>query len=350
MTNSLQWPEELWPVADVLVWLMTTADSLHVEGPVQLHNVKKWGVTAEFSCDHEPVIFKGCKLPLFAKRTQTELLLARGCADFVPELLACRTLPHGETWTLHRAFRGIDVEQTGKFENVLAMARTLAEIQVTVAKLPRSAKAALPYTSVKKIPEMFDYMVKRIEEQYLAAWLANDAKMLHEYALPYDVVEQIKAFRLPVAAWTREFIDGNWPVTLDHLDFNISNAAVQENGKVIIFDWEEAILSAPFLSISRLLDDADRFEADPANSPRTEGQLQLTPNQMAIRHAYIDALPWQRPEARARAFDLAICLAPVKTAYECELFNEALRRENGLPQLAAHCFANALRFWQAMIL
>jgi hypothetical protein len=182
----------------------------------------------------------------------------------------------------------------------------------------------------------------------LEAWLADDALLLNEYSLPSHVLEQIESFCPQVAEWTAELIDGDWPIAIDHVDFNISNAAVQENGRMIIFDWEEAVMSLPFFSIARLLDDADIFEDEPESLTRIEGRLLLTPNQMAIRNAYIEAIPWYTPLKRARAFDIAMCLAPIKTAYECEPFNLALGRVNGLPQLAAHCFGHALHFWHAM--
>ncbi len=192
-------------------------------------------------------------------------------------------------------------------------------------------------------------MIQRISSKYLDAWLADHAALLNEFALPANVLEWLEYFRPKVAQWTEELIDGDWPISIDHLDFNISNAVVQDTGQVLIFDWEEAVMSSPFFSISRLLYDADDFEDDPESIVRAEGQLLLTANQMAIRNAYIDAIPWHTRSKRTRAFDLAMCLAPIKTAYECEPFNDALGRENGLPVHAARCFGQALRFWNAMI-
>jgi hypothetical protein len=195
---------------------------------------------------------------------------------------------------------------------------------------------------------MLDAMVQRIADAYLDAWLADDAMLLNAYGLPANVLEEIESFRPKVAEWTQEFLDGDWPMSIDHVDFNVSNAAVQDEGEIVIFDWEEAVISSPFFSIDRLLYDADDFEEDSESIPQTEGQLLLTPNQMAIRNAYIDAIPWHTRSQRERAFDVAMCLAPVKTAYECEPFNQALGRDHGLPELAARCFGRALHFWRAM--
>jgi hypothetical protein len=259
-----------------------------------------------------------------------------------------KILSNQETWTLYRAFKGPDVEQTKKFENILEMPRTLATIQAIIAQQPSAHKAKLPQTPIEQIPKMLDRLIERISNGYVQAWLAQDGALLNAFALPTNVLEQIEHFRPMIAQWTQELLDGEWPISIDHVDFNLSNAVMQKKGQMLIFDWEEAVMSCPFFSIERLLHDADDFEDDPSRIPRSEGQLLLTPNQMAVRNAYIDAIPWHTREKRQRAFDLAMCLAPIKTAYELEAFNEALGRKNGLPEATAHYFSHALLRWKAM--
>jgi hypothetical protein len=229
------------------------------------------------------------------------------------------------------------------------MARTLATVQAIIAEQPMAAKAKLPETRIQDIPVMLDYMIVRIANNYIGSWLANDAKLMNKHALPINVIEQIDNFRPTVTQWTQEIIDGEWPVTIDHVDFNISNAAVQDNGKVLIYDWEEAVLGSPFFSIERLLDDADSFEDHPEGIPQDQGPFRLTANQMAIRNAYIDAIPWHTRSQRGRAFDLAMCLAPIKAVYEhVPKFKEAWGLEEGHPGYAAHCIGRALHRWKAL--
>ncbi|MEM7126939.1 MAG: GNAT family N-acetyltransferase [Chloroflexota bacterium] len=358
--NQFQWPDELWPLADVTNWIVSTSRNVsNFSGPTHIYNAKAWGVTAAFLLDDEEVVFKGCKLPLFEKRVETEEVLARHVPTLIPELLGTKRFPTGETWTLHRSFSAPDVEASGEFENILGMARTLAQLQAKVAKLPEAETATLnpaPFgndrnidpTTIAQIPDMLNHMIQRIEETYLDAWHADDGWWLNEFDLPSNVLEQIIHFRPQVIRWAEELLSGEWPLSIDHLDYNIGNAAVQENGRILIFDWEETAISCPFFSIERLLHDADDFEDDPKIVPRMEGALRLTTNQMAVRNAYLDALPWKSRAERERAFDVAMCLAPIKTAYECEPFNEALGRQDGLPPHAARCFASALHYWQAM--
>ena len=303
MQSAIPWHEHVWPLADVKSWILSAVPGANHVGDPKVLSPKQWGQTAEFKIDEKSVVFKGCELSLFAKRTETEVLLSRRCPDYVPMLLAWKVLPNQQTWTLYRAFKGPDVEQTKKFENILEMTWTLAAIQTIVAQQSPAEKAVLPQTPVEQIPKMLDHMIERIANGYLDAWLANDSELLNAFALPGNVLEEIRSFRPQVAEWTQEYLDGKWPISIDHVDFNISNAVVQENGEMLIFDREEAVMSSPFFSIDRLLDDADAFEDDPASILHTEGHLRLTPNQMAIRNAYINAIPWHTRPQRERAFD-----------------------------------------------
>ena len=345
-----QWPEHLWPLSDVTGWIATIfTQDVHITGPTDIYHEKPWGVTASFRVHDENVIFKGCKLPLFAKRLQSEALLAQAITNhWTLKLLGVEAFPNGETWTLHKAFRGQNVYETGKFEDILEMVRVLARVQMQVAEQLTVASALPTQTPITKIPEMLDYMIQLIEGSYLEAWLADDSRLLDAFNLPTNILEQLKYFRPQVQAWVDELVAEEWPLSIDQVDFHTNNAVVQDDGQILIFDWEEAVISYPFFSVYRLLDDADVFVDDPDSAPKTEGQLRLTMNQMAIRNAYIDVLPWKDRAKRERAFDVAMCLAPIKMAYECEPFNQAIGRENGSPDHAARCLGQALHYWQAM--
>lgn len=350
MQENDQWPEDLWPIAEVTDWITSTShDIVSVSGPTHLYNDKGWGTTAEFTTNHEAVVFKGCKLPLFVNGVKNDELLTRYCSQNVPPLLASMKRPGQETWALYQAIRGPEVRDVGQFEHILDMARTLATIQVTVAELPEAEIAPLSYTPIEQIPQMLDHVIKLVAERYLDAWCQDESALLYEFDLTEDILEWLDYFRPKVVDWTEELIAGEWPLSIDHVDFHSSNAIAEENGNLRIIDWEEAILSCPFFSIYRLLFDADDFVEDPTNIPQTEGRLLLTPNQMAVRNAYLDALPWQTRGKRERAFDVAMCLAPIKMAYEGEPFNEAVGRTNGSPTHAARCISHALHFWQAMV-
>lgn len=348
--DTNQWPEQLWPLEDVYAWIQTNVRGMvSTEDPPLIYNKKQWGVAAAFACGDETFVFKSCKLPLFSHRVEMEQILARHCAEHVPELIASQLLPGGESWTLHRDHQGIEVADSNDFGNLLRMVRDLAAMQLTLATRAQRELTNLPHIRVQEIPAMLAPLIQRIETDYLAAWMADDGALLDEFELPTNVLDQLEYYRPHVERWAAELAAGDWPLSVDHVDFHTGNALIEkQSNALLIFDWEEAGVSLPFFSLDRLLYDADDFEEDPQAVPQTEGPLRLSPNGMAVCNAYIDALPWHSRAQRERALWLALCLAPIKTAYEGELFNNALERTHGFAIHAARCIGRALYYWQAM--
>jgi hypothetical protein len=151
-------------------------------------------------------------------------------------------------------------------------------------------------------------------------------------------------FRPCVAAWTDELLSGHWPDSLDHVDLHAENVIRTSTGGILIHDWEEANLSCPFFSLDRLLDDAREVD----ESVSTPGSLLYTPAERAVRDAYLKALSWGDAARRERGFDLAMCLAPIKTAYEGIVLAETLGWEEGSPHITAWALGRALPRWRAM--
>ena len=344
------WPQHLWPLADTIAWIQENVNSSSPAiGPMAIYHEKDWGITATFECGGELFVFKGCTLSLFAQRVATEQLLAHHCATHVPALVATRTLPNQATWTLHRHVEGLAVAESRALATIQQLARVIAKIQTIIGALPPMSWATIPQKPIDAIPAMLDIMIERIATTYLDAWLADDGALLDQYELPSNVLEQLRYYRPKVARWTAELQAGGWPMSIDHPDLNLSNALISaDTNDLLIFDWEEIFISCPLFSLFRLLEAADDFETFPQEVPRTEGCLLLSPNQMAVRNAYLDALPWQSRAKRERAFDLAMCLAPIKQAYEEEQFCEAVGRTAGNPIAVARCFSPAIHYWQAL--
>ena len=67
-----------------------------------------------------------------------------------------------------------------------------------------------------------------------------------------------------------------------------------------------------------------------------------------MRDAYLDALPWGDRPARERAFELAMALAPIKTAYEAMEYARALGYRQGTPFATAWALGRALPRWAAL--
>jgi hypothetical protein len=123
----------------------------------------------------------------------------------------------------------------------------------------------------------------------------------------------------------------------------------KRDGGILIYDWEEANLSCPFFSLDRLLDDARPLHLRIGSPINTSDQLPYTPAELAVRSAYLAEIPWGNYAERERGFDLAMCLGPIKTAYEAIGLAEALGWEEGSPHILAWALGRALPRWRAIL-
>ncbi len=352
------WPDDLLSAARARHWIRSALPGRPaVAGPTWVHRAKPWGVTARFAVraaggvgGTEPaeVVFKATHLSLFAGAPRVYALLARHVPEAVPELLAWER-SGDRAWMLFRPFADPTVEATGGLEPLLALARTLARVQVAVATLPAAEMAGLTRSSVRQVPALLDEVVRDVRDRLLLAWEADGGRMARRFGVPADLLTRIEAHRDAVVAWTEELAAGSWPETVDHVDLHTENAVLRPDGGVLILDWEEAVLSCPFFSLDRLLMDARVRDpddgADPWQRPDANG-APLGAAEHAVRRAYLDALPWGTAAERERAFDLALRLAPIKTAHEGRVYADALGW-NGIPPLTAYCLVRALRRWEA---
>lgn len=334
------WPAELVDAAAVREW-MARALPRHplVAGPLEVYQAKEWSVTARFSATPETggtaqaVVFKATLLPLFRDAPLVESLLSRHCPGMAPEVLAWERRDDG-TWMLSRAFSGVSVAVTGEMGPLLGMARVLATIQSGIASLSESELASLPRVALRDFPAMFDAVLADVRARHLDFWRGEGRDLAAQFSLPTDIAERMDRYRPWIPRWVDELESGGWPLSLDHVDLQSDNAVLQPDGDILLYDWEEANLSCPFFSLDRLLDDARELGGD-------EGERQL-------RSAYLDALPWGTRDARERALTLALCLSPLKHAYEALRLADALGWSEGSPHIAAWALARALPRWQAL--
>lgn len=362
------WPSALLDAQRVRAWIASAfPGDPTVEGPVQVYQAKEWGVTARFMVtwprprkpgrgQREParplghfsaprplmaetrptqpdsVVFKASLLPLFAHAPYVYSLLTRHCSGAAPELLAW-TPRHSGAWMLFAPFAGVSVSVLPGLDPLLAMARALAAIQSAIASLPGSETTPIPRVCACDFPAMFDAVLEDIRARSLAFWRGDGRELAEQFDLPDAVDERLARFRPRVTRWAAEMEAGDWPLSLDHVDLQPDNAVLQPNGRILLYDWEEANLSLPFFSLDRLLDDARERAGD-------EGEA-------ALRAAYLNALPWRTTSERERALTLALCLSPLKHAYEGMRFAEALGWEEGLPHVTAWAVARMLARWES---
>ena len=370
--DDLRWPDHLVDASDVRGWIASVLPGHpHVDGPTSVLHVKTRGVVARFALrppdaqpttslitntsprpttsfeDGQDVVFKASYLPLYAYTPFVYALLKRCCAADVPHLLAWDAAP-GRMWMLFRPFEGVRVRELQRLEPLLDVARTLARIQVAVAAAPEAETVGIARLPVGDIPVLFDEVLQDIHNTHFRVWTADDGAMAHRLNLPIDALGRLLRFRGRVAAWAAELAGGGWPDSIDHTDLHTGNAAVQADGRVLIYDWEEATIGSPFFSLEQLLDNARALdeEGGPARDQGVNPCAQRS-SAAAVRRAYLDALPWKTYGQRERALELAGYLWPIKDAMICKADMLALGQERRWSELTGVDMARALRRWEA---
>jgi hypothetical protein len=354
--DERSWPADLLDQAEVKAWIAAVLpEVLEVIGPVCIHQAKEWGVTASFAVigrsGAREVVFKAEQLPLFASSGRIAELLTRSCPGTVPELLAWQARGEGN-WALFAAFDGEPIEEEDISLDVLTtLARTLAHIQVAVVDLPdEKSRELLPRLDVRQLPRLYETVIRDVRERQLAYWAGNGKELAEQFDVPADLLAILMQLRPCVTAWTEELLAGNWLYSIDHVDLHCGNVVRKRDGGILIYDWEEANLSCPFFSLDRLLDDARPLQVLIEPPVDTGNQVPYTPAERAVRSAYLAEIPWGNLADRERCFDLAMCLGPIKTAYEAIGFAEALGWEEGSPHIVAWALGRALPRWRAMLL
>lgn len=350
MTDSkLAWPSEVVRVSDVCDWIASVfPNHPQVTGPIAIYTASDWGIAARFTVATQPascdVVLKVCPLALYRSAPHVYELLMRLDSPHVPQLIAW-THRDEQSWMLFRPMSGQTVWATKQPSNFVEMARVLGMLQAKIAEIPINT-CRFQTTPVEHLPAMFDAIVVDIETTHMATWEANERSMARRYGLPENSLEIICQFRSDIQAWTHELASGDWPLSLDHVDCHANNAFVQTDGTLVIYDWDEAILSCPFFSLDRLLDSAHNLDAE-RRLQQAGQEYSLISTEQQVRQMYVDTVPWQTRQQRERAIDLAISLAPIKTCFECAIFAQATGWAH-MPMVAAWHIGRTLPRWNAL--
>jgi hypothetical protein len=346
--EAFAWPADRLDPAVARAWISSVLQGKPaVQGPVTVLQVKPWGFTVQFTAGGEAVIFKVGALPIYAYAPQLADLLAQHCPGQVPHLLAAAQ-QGDQTWSLFRPFAGPTVAETRRRSALLDEARTLAAIQVAMADVPSGDRAGIPESRIGDIPGWFDTLLEDVENSHAEAWAAGGGRLAAQFHMPDHFAERLARFRPQVARWAWELESERWPDSVDHVDLHSNNAVVQPDGRLLIFDWEEAVWSCPFFSLDRLLEDGREWDLGGDEARVLDRSGGPTPTEAELRAVYLDALPWGSREEREAACTLALALAPLKTAYEGRVFDQARGRPHPNPRLAAWCLTRALARWEGI--
>lgn len=347
------WPANLLSVQAVRSWIATRLpEVVSVEGPTKIEQVKSWGVAARFrvqfkATGEQEVIFKASHSPLYTYGPHVDQLLMHYCPDQVPELLGWQTWPD-KAWMLYRPFAAPHVSAHFSIAALCQIAKTMAQIQIRIAEAPLSAFTAIPRTAVATLPTEFAVVMQDIMDRQWQIWQDDEPWLLTEFHVPDDLMPRLWTFTGQVTDWAEELAALHWPDTIEHADLQADNAALAGDGSMLIFDWEEGSIGCPFFSLFRLLFDARQLDIEQGRSPAIYAG-NYSPGELAIRQVYIETIPWRTLAERARAFDLAMCLAPFRTIYNTMLFATAQGRPQVVPSVCARLSSWAVCRWETFV-
>ena len=343
---DLEWPRQWLDPADALRWISAALPAGHgVAGPTRIERVSSFAVTARFAVSSPAappvdVVFKASTLPLFGHAPNVDRLLMHCCPGETPELIASRNEP-GRVWCLYRAFQGTEVADLNSLDALLQMARQFARLQVAVAQAAPADRAGIPRVDLTELPAQFDRVLQDVVDKQWPLW---QARHVAEQGIPADLVARLTAQRPRFSQWVDALTAMQLPDTIDHVDLHSSNAVLTPQGRVLIYDWTETLIGPPHVSLDRLLDDAREIDEQAGRVAR-HAAVRYSPSELAVRDAYLGSLPWGSLAEREDAFDLALCLAPIKTAHEGRVFAQAQGWANGVVGQAAMLLAKTCRRW-----
>ena len=192
------------------------------------------------------------------------------------------------------------------------------------------------------VPGLVGTVLANIREKYEAVWRPDDGPLTKALGFPAaEVLVRLEPLQECIASWAGELALGPWPLSVDHGDLHAGNAVRLADGRVVIFDWENALVSCPFFSMDKLMVSAWNLD-DGTSGPW--GFVAGTPSQAAVRDAYLDALPWGTRAERGRAFDWAMCLATVKEMYTEMLWARATGWKDDNPEWTAQLVRRLLQY------
>jgi len=299
-------------------------------------------VTASFQIANTQtrVIFKANRVPLFFKSAHVHLQLQECCPQAVPKLIHHQIDTSG-LWMLFDPIIGKSVQDLGNHSGLIQMAKTIANIQIAFAKHLKSQTADLPRFQ-HQIPEMLDFLVKRIQDCYLPLWTKQGGAILKRrqkerlIKISSNVVQQLKSASQKITSWTTELQAGNWPDSICHTDLHPGNA-ILENNNLRIIDWDQSVVGFPFDAIYWLdtIATEEKWSKDETET-------------LSVKETYLKTIPWNSYEDRLRAWELGERIGRINACYESEIRNDALHRKNRQGGNIASLLINALAHWNTI--
>ena len=336
IANDDAWSALEISLPDVRDWISASLTNKPVlDADCEILNKKDWSIVAEFRCtgSGESFVYKVSTLPRMRHAPEIFGLLSRRRPGMVPDLIASRTDANGRAEMLFRKFTG---HRPANLAQLLDAVRCFGQIQAAAADVSPNETASIPVVRLGDIPTYLENLLQEIEPIYDAYWDAEGGALRNQFGISKDIVENIREYQPRIQKWIDELTDFAWPASLDHVDLLPHNMVIQPDGGPLIYDWEQAEMGCPLFSLDILLAYAQDWDKSEQHGLHLDLERR-TPSWLAVRDAYLEALPWGSMSERRRAFDLALCLSPIRYAHA----ERVMATEFG----HQHYFAEDLAWW-----
>lgn len=304
MTEKPSWDESVFKIEEVKQWISSCfEDKPKIDDEVEVFRKKKWGLTAAFTTDGERYVFKGSSINLFKTGALVDELLERHCPEHVGRLLRVAGWKNN-IWMLYEAFEGEPLALNKS--NLEDLLKVTADIQNKTAYAYDKLIFQLKHTTLTSIA----HHVHRIQDY------------IQEAKVDPEIIRALWDYRSSIKTWLEILRFARIPHGLDHRDLGLHNAIRRKDGSLLIYDWEEAIISCPFFSLERFLADARQLDIQ-NKKIKADSTVPYSPMEEYMLEEYIKLMRWKHPKALTIA-KTAIAVGHIKSTFENIVFRKKL--------------------------
>lgn len=348
MQNEKSWREDLVKISDAKQWILSNIpDVKSVDGPVEVYRSNDWGMTASFkikkTSESMEVVLKVGFLPLFKSSPSIYRTLEQLNSKHVVSFITGE-VKASQTWLLFEKFAGKQVRELDDFELVKEMAATMARLQVDFLNLSKQVKKDIPVYDYQQLKRTLKEYISHAVEEFAPVWNSDAHQLNEKFNLSVEDLEAISNTEnlknmLEVA---HEICDAlarmDAPLSIYHIDFHTNNASLSEQKEILLYDFEEAVITNPFFVLDKLLDEVSDLDEE---TNHENLHIQWTPAQRELRNPYLKEFNNIEESLKLIMFDLAMMVSPLLYGFLGTFFLKQVGWEKSIPGYMAESFITA---------
>lgn len=348
MQNKKTWREDLVKVSDAKQWIVSNiSDADSVDGPIEVFRSNDWGMTALLKVNKTngfiEVVLKIGFLPLFKTSPSIYQSLEELNSNHVVSYITGQ-IKESQTWLLFEKFDGEQVREFDNYELISEMAVTMARLQVDFRNLSEKVKRDIPAYDYQKLKRTLEEYISRAVDEFAPVWNSEAHQLNENFNLSIENLEAIsKQENLKkMIEVSNEVCDKlaqlNAPLSIYHIDFHTNNASLSEKGEILLYDFEEAVITNPFFVLDKLLYEVSDIEKD---TNLVNLHIQWTPAQRELMNTYLEEFKDIDESLKLKMFDLAMIVSPLLYGYLGTFFLKQVGWEKSMPGYMAESFITA---------